>query len=103
MAKKFWIDAMVANLLGERLIPMLEDLFENGFVGVAADNAIDVNAFLANPDWVKNQIEDGRLVIDKSARKHDCSWGLCGGGVQHLTRRVPNPFFVADTSGSMHM
>lgn len=64
MANKFWIDSMVANKLGSRLIPLMEGLFEQGYTAVAAEPVIDIGALQEDPDWFKRQVEAGKILLE---------------------------------------
>lgn len=46
MAKKIWLDTMVANEYGARLIPHLEDFFEKGFTVVSAETTFGSSSTL---------------------------------------------------------
>lgn len=64
MAKKVWIDTLVANKLGERLISILDQLFEEGYTGVMAETAIDIKSFRENQGWVEDKLAEDQLVME---------------------------------------
>lgn len=64
MAKKIWLDTMVANEYGARLIPHLEDFFEKGFTVVSAETAVDIRGFHGNHFWLKQHIVQDHIIIE---------------------------------------
>lgn len=64
MAKKVWIDTLVANKLGERLIPTLDKLLSEGYIGVMAEPAIDIKPFQENQGWVEDKLTEDQLVLE---------------------------------------
>lgn len=64
MAKKVWIDTLVANKLGEQLIPTLDKLLSEGYIGVMAEPAIDIGAFRENQGWLEDKLTEDQLVME---------------------------------------
>lgn len=72
MAKKFFVDTIVANELGNHLIPLLKDLFGSGYVAVVSDAAVDIRDFQDAIGWTEEQIEEGRLIVEAFYDSLDC-------------------------------
>lgn len=94
--KKFWIDTLVANELGERLIPLLKDLFKQGYTAVIAETIVDIRGFHGHQhrNWIVERILAHDLIIEafysdiNDLTNKQFTWSFCS-----ITTEA-SPYFI---------